>query len=494
MSTATTRKSAAIQIPPDQTDWGAALLLSPWLWGTALTVGFYQALPSLPIDQAFVDRYFRSHWTLYCEMACFFLGICVLARKGILSFRESRSLRARLIDQAEIEDSDSTTERAAKLWQSALALPVGLRRTLLFDRLREVCRYISSRGSARGLEEQLRYLAELAAGNLGASYAIVRTITWAIPILGFLGTVIGITMAIANITPEQLGSSLTGVTAGLAVAFDTTALALTLSMILVFGTFVVERIENGILSGVEQLGSTEIAPLFTLDESPEVAPLVAAEAEAASQLLKRTEALVTWQTGLWQSALENMRGRWMESADQQQSQFTRALEQGMSDTLAGHHQQLSEVRAELISGCHTVALEMARVVEGLEKTAEERELRFVQRIDDVWGRMHEEMARARDEHAARMAQGVESLSRAIGVWHNDLAAATAAMSAQLVELQRQGATLQAIAGQEHDLVRLQATLNQNMQSVRMVEKFEESILNLNAAVHMLTARARPHAA
>ncbi|MEI2659369.1 MAG: MotA/TolQ/ExbB proton channel family protein [Bifidobacterium adolescentis] len=52
---------------------------------------------------------------------------------------------------------------------------------------------------------------------------LIRTITWAVPILGFLGTVIGITMAIANITPDQLESSLGEVTAGLAVAFDTTA-------------------------------------------------------------------------------------------------------------------------------------------------------------------------------------------------------------------------------------------------------------------------------
>ena len=81
----------------------------------------------------------------------------------------------------------------------------------------------------------MTYLAELGSGRLHDGYALIRTITWAVPILGFLGTVIGITMAIANITPDKLEASLPEVTAGLAVAFDTTALSLALSMLL--GTY-----------------------------------------------------------------------------------------------------------------------------------------------------------------------------------------------------------------------------------------------------------------
>jgi hypothetical protein len=76
------------------------------------------------------------------------------------------------------------------------------------------------------------------------SYGFVRTISWAIPIIGFLGTVMGITVAIANITPEQLDTSIGAVTGGLALAFDTTALSLTLSLVIVFAYFVVERADD----------------------------------------------------------------------------------------------------------------------------------------------------------------------------------------------------------------------------------------------------------
>ena len=74
------------------------------------------------------------------------------------------------------------------------------------------------RQSHQSLEEHLRYLAERAADRLHASYALVRTVTWAVPILGFLGTVIGITMAIANISPSELQSSLTDVISGLSIS------------------------------------------------------------------------------------------------------------------------------------------------------------------------------------------------------------------------------------------------------------------------------------
>ena len=54
----------------------------------------------------------------------------------------------------------------------------------------------------------------------------MRLIVWAIPILGFLGTVIGITMALNAIDPKAVEESMMQVTTGLGVKFDTTALAL----------------------------------------------------------------------------------------------------------------------------------------------------------------------------------------------------------------------------------------------------------------------------
>lgn len=493
MPSTATRMPERLPLARESADRGIDFLLSPWLWAPALTVGFYQALPRLPFEQTFLNRYFCSHWTLYCEIACFFLGMCILARKGIGLRAESRVLRLPVLEQSELAEHTAPSERAAQLWQTLGSVPAGFRRTKLLERIGAVCEYVVSRKSTQSLEQHLRYLADMAADGLSSSYALVRTITWAIPILGFLGTVIGITMAIANITPEQLETSLTGVTAGLAVAFDTTALALTLSMILVFSTFIIERSENRILSDVEEFGIAELAPALGTD-APAVNPLASAEAQAADQLLKRTEALITWQTDLWQSALESLRGRWLETAEQQQTQFAQVLQQGMSSTLNSHQQQLAEARTELIGGCRLVAQEMARAVDGLQQSAARQQQQFAEEVQKVWGRLHHELAQSQADQAARTAQSVTQLTEAIDGWHGDLSQASTALTNQLVELQRQGEILRDLVAGEAELTRLQGTLRDNLEAVRATQTFEESIHSLNAAVHLLTARARPHAA
>ena len=60
--------------------------------------------------------------------------------------------------------------------------------------MEHVCR----RGSADALDDELKYLSDLDAARLHASYGLFRVIVWAIPILGFLGTVIGITMMLGG--------------------------------------------------------------------------------------------------------------------------------------------------------------------------------------------------------------------------------------------------------------------------------------------------------
>ena len=74
--------------------------------------------------------------------------------------------------------------------------------------------------------------------ELDISIHYLHTAMWAIPVLGFLGTVWGIAEAVSNLIPllqglsaaELGGSQLAGALAGLGVAFDTTLVALGLSL------------------------------------------------------------------------------------------------------------------------------------------------------------------------------------------------------------------------------------------------------------------------
>jgi hypothetical protein len=222
--------------------------------------------------------------------------------------------------------------------------------------------------------------------------------------------------------------------------------------------------------------------------------LSAAEAEAAEKLIERTEKLIDWQTGLWQHALESLRNRWVETAQAQQSQFAAALAQGMTATLTGHGQQLDEARAEFLKGFRAVGLELARVTAGLQQMGEEHQGLFHQQVNEIWKTMQAEMAADRHDHEARMERTIELFEQAAKSWREDLSRSTDAITAQLQEIREKSQVLRGIAEQEDELVRLQSALTHNLQSVRAVEAFEESIHSLNAAVHMLTIRAKAHAA
>ena len=91
------------------------------------------------------------------------------------------------------------------------------------------------------------------------SYLLPRYISWAVPILGFIGTVLGISLAadgirriIASDTGlSGLSSDLSGAIAPLGIAFDTTLIALSLSVVLTLVLSLVQRDEERILTTLE---------------------------------------------------------------------------------------------------------------------------------------------------------------------------------------------------------------------------------------------------
>ncbi|MEZ5362935.1 MAG: MotA/TolQ/ExbB proton channel family protein [Bryobacterales bacterium] len=73
---------------------------------------------------------------------------------------------------------------------------------------------------------------ELIAHRVDLRYSLLRYLVWMIPTMGFIGTVVGIAAALSLIDPQNPDLQL--VTANLAVAFNTTIIALGESAILVF--------------------------------------------------------------------------------------------------------------------------------------------------------------------------------------------------------------------------------------------------------------------
>ena len=101
-------------------------------------------------------------------------------------------------------------------------------------------------------------------------YIIPRYINWAIPILGFIGTVLGISLAADGIQRiigtqqglAQMSSELGEAISPLGIAFDTTLIALSLSIVLALAQLMLQRWENKIMTEYEhQMRSAPISKL-----------------------------------------------------------------------------------------------------------------------------------------------------------------------------------------------------------------------------------------
>jgi len=90
---------------------------------------------------------------------------------------------------------------------------------------------------------------ELVSRQVDLRYSMLRYICWAIPTFGFVGTVVGIARTLARVDPAA--PDLRELTSSLAVAFNTTLVALVLAAVLVFLVHVAQKKEE---SSVNQAG------------------------------------------------------------------------------------------------------------------------------------------------------------------------------------------------------------------------------------------------
>ncbi|MBL8794081.1 MAG: MotA/TolQ/ExbB proton channel family protein [Planctomycetia bacterium] len=243
--------------------------------------------------------------------------------------------------------------------------PAWQQRTLVGQRVTAILDFLRLRGSTGELDDHLRALGDSDFSNQEGSYSLIRFITWAIPILGFLGTVLGITDAIAGVTPEQLEHSISAVTDGLALAFDTTAVALALTMVAMFCTFLVERLEEGVLQGVDRFVEQHLAHRFerTGAAGGEFVEVVRQQSQA---LLQGTETLVRKQAEIWSKTFEEAAKRQSALESSFQAQLSAALATALDRSLAEHAKRLASMEQQAAQ--HTV--ELTRKLEGLGKLAD----------------------------------------------------------------------------------------------------------------------------
>ena len=345
---------------------GSFSTMAAFILGLPAGIGLLLLLQYGPYQNPEVQRYL-SHPVEHAEVILFCCALGALLAKAVASWGERTALRSGLLpawngQAAPVADARKLREHLAK--KSAR-----VQNTYLGRRVGNVLEFVHSRGSANGLDDQIRCLADNDAMAQDASYSLLRFITWAIPILGFLGTVLGITDAIYGVTPEVLEKSLSTVTGGLATAFDTTALALFLTMVLMFFSFLVERMEQGLLESVDGYVDAELAHRFERT-GPESSQFIDALRQNTDILLAATEQLVERQAGLWSRSLEKADRAWNETGHKQQEMLSAGLHEALETTLARHTQRLVQLEEKLLGRNQALVQGMAQVAQALVTQSE----------------------------------------------------------------------------------------------------------------------------
>jgi len=156
-------------------------------------------------------------------------------------------------------------------------LPDAPRRSVLGRRIQGALEHFKSRLSVPEVQQYLATQAEIDASGVDSGYTLLRAFIWAIPILGFIGTVMGISDAVSGLNAsiasgggagEQLMAGLGTVTSGLAVAFDTTLIALALAILLLFPTETFRKIEYAMLDRIEAFTNESLLRRMADEQEP----------------------------------------------------------------------------------------------------------------------------------------------------------------------------------------------------------------------------------
>ena len=179
----------------------------------------------------------RHVWVLIKDLeqeACFILMIWALAIMGYKSvtiLAERQLLDVDLVPVA--EGMRILPEDTREFARPVQALPDDSRQMLLPRALLNALRRFNSTRNIQDVSTSTHTIFESEAERLESELSMIRYISWAIPSIGFIGTVRGIGEALAQ-ADKAVQGDIAGVTQSLGVAFNSTFIALLISIFLMF--------------------------------------------------------------------------------------------------------------------------------------------------------------------------------------------------------------------------------------------------------------------
>lgn len=227
--------------------------------GAVLAVGFYivvdVAVPHKSIPyQILCER----GWFPYAMIFIFFTAMINLALKLFKLNAQYSSFGLNLLMTGETRNLRFA--EAENILGRIKSINESMRESILVKRIKRALMRFISAGSSSEVGDIMKEQSEIDMGRMDVSFSAVKFFVWVIPVIGFLGTVWGISLSISSfadvisaandfaVVKTELGK----VTDHLGVVFQNTFLALLLSIMLMFSMSWVQKKEEHFLSEVEE--------------------------------------------------------------------------------------------------------------------------------------------------------------------------------------------------------------------------------------------------
>ena len=502
---------------------------APIFWsvvmGSLLCVGYYALLRYGPVSLPLLERYSKCHAVAYATVELFFISLCALVYKLLESSRQIRlmGMAKAAIDEIKIarndefiNDPNTQTQWLQSAWKTQ---STAVFQSWFGQRIRDILASQIRRQSMDQLDEDIRIAAERDADLQHDSYALVRILTWAMPMLGFLGTVLGISETLGQMDASALASgsqdAMNGLTAGLYVAFDTTAIGLILTMAVMFFQFAVNKSEIKLLGEIDRHTSDLISScVIQKTELPDLSNVRESLKVVGEGILLSMEQLVLKQAELWQESMKTAESRWLAIQENSSVQLSEALAKVLTNVVESTHQSMLD-HHEKISTWSTnhekssvqlsedLSLALTRVVESTHKSlldhqekiatwSTNHEKSSVQLSEDLslaLTRVVESTQKSLLDHHEKIAslhsREVDSIDARIQEWQHTISEQSKAMLAQQRENANQTELLHQLIEQADLVKSMEEPLQSTLQKLTDVDRFHDAAICLTEAVAVL---------
>ena len=197
--------------------------------------------------------------------------LCLKSRK--ITFQAKALDLAAVPQQPDFVLNEATARTVLERIYSLVDHP---RHFILLNRIERALSNLHNIGGLSDVSTILKSQAENDENQIASSYTLINGMVWAIPVLGFIGTVQGLSIAIGTFTKtlqssgdlSAIKANLQGVTSGLATAFVTTLVALVAALVLQLYVNFLQQKESDFMDECNDYCHSYVIPSLPLVNRP----------------------------------------------------------------------------------------------------------------------------------------------------------------------------------------------------------------------------------